>query len=253
MASRSAVKWCRDFAYRRGFDVQRVGATDVLSVFLEAIRSRRGALRFLQIGGNDGILGDPLRKFLTARRPGVSGVILEPVPAYFEALCRNYRGFEHVRPVNLGIHASEASVTIYRVDPKRAGEFPAHASALASFDPDHHERHGIPKDATIQEQVPCRTLRAVLEEYDLLDVNAIVIDTEGYDAAILEMLDLDRPSLEVVRFEHNLNRGLMSPDDLDRLGDRFHAAGFEFLVDWQDGTAFRRSILTRRGQGLAPD
>ncbi len=248
--SRMALR-IREAAYRRGVLVQRTTAAEFLPGMLERIRLRRQRLKVLQIGGNDGRLADPLGPFLRADRPGVEAVILEPIPDYFAMLKRTYRRHPSVRPVQLAVHADQRSAPVYRLDPAHRARYPDWAQGLASFDRTHLEGHGVDTDAILVEQVPCRTVAEVLAEFDFEDVNVVVIDTEGYDPVILGMLDISTPTLEIVRFEHNFSRGVMSREDLDAWGDRFHAAGFEFLVDAQDATAVRRYVLTIAKQGLA--
>ena len=63
----------------------------------------RGKVKFLQIGGDKGYLHDPIYKFIKAY--DWEGVIVEPVPEYFEKLRRTYEDQPRVQYVNAAIDA----------------------------------------------------------------------------------------------------------------------------------------------------
>ena len=43
---------------------------------------------FIQVGANDGLMCDPIRQFIVKHSWG--GILVEPVPDYFELLKKNY-------------------------------------------------------------------------------------------------------------------------------------------------------------------
>src|SRR5580700_9172972 len=47
-------------------------------------------LNFIQVGANDGVRGDPIRRYITACE--WSGLLIEPLPALFAELQRNNAG-----------------------------------------------------------------------------------------------------------------------------------------------------------------
>ena len=49
---------------------------------------------FIQVGANDGITGDDLRKYILKYQ--WHGILVEPVPYVFDRLIKNYKEVEHL-------------------------------------------------------------------------------------------------------------------------------------------------------------
>ena len=60
-----------------------------------------GSIRFVQVGSNDGVSSDPLKKFIIARQ--WVGLLIEPDPNRFDRLQMRYKDFDSVRTLNLAI------------------------------------------------------------------------------------------------------------------------------------------------------
>lgn len=157
-------------------------------------------VKFVQIGAHDGVSFDTL--FATVTRHRWPGLVVEPLPDVFARLCANYRAFPEVVPVNLAVHPTDSVATIYRVDPRRLSACPDWAAGIASFDPHHHTRSHIPAELIVPESVRCRPLMDLLTDHAMLDARLLQIDTEGFDAAVLRMIDFDRFRPDVIKFEH---------------------------------------------------
>ena len=178
--------------------------------------------RFVQIGANDGVSFDWTYEFVTSRR--LRGLVVEPLPDLFEALCRAYSSYPEVTPVNVAIHKTARDIDIYRVDPNLTSGLPEWAKAIASVDRNHHKKSGIPSDVIRTERVKCITLPELLSTYQVSRIDYLQIDVEGYDGAILEMVDLDRLRPAIIRFEHNVRREVMHVDDLLAWIERFRSS-----------------------------
>jgi hypothetical protein len=63
----------------------------IFKLALQCLTFKYGeTLRFIQVGANDGIFGDPLREHILAHK--WRGVLVEPQPEIFEQLKANYAG-----------------------------------------------------------------------------------------------------------------------------------------------------------------
>ena len=79
------------------------------------------------------------------------------------------------------------------------------------------------------------TVPEVLQKSELNNVNVVIIDTEGYDAEIVNSLDLTPNALHTVVFEHKL----LNSEDLDVTVTVLEREGFSIQRDKSDVLAIR--------------
>lgn len=156
--------------------------------------------KFVQIGANDGVRFDGLYAFVT-QHP-CAGIVVEPLPDMFERLRINYADYPHIVPINQAIHASARTASLYKVKADTMSRYPGWASGIASFDREHLINHRIDSADIVEQLVNCVPLMALLEQTGMLDADLLQIDTEGYDSAILEMIDFTRFRPALIKFEH---------------------------------------------------
>jgi FkbM family methyltransferase len=188
-------------------------------------------LNFVQIGAFDGVVGDPLQKYIA--RCGWRGILVEPQPHAVERLRSLYADNSRISilPAALDHHAKIR--TLYTLD---LGKTPEWAGGLASFDRQNILKHAglIPGlERMIREvRVPCVSFGAVLQALPAR-LDLLQIDTEGYDAEILSMFPFDRVRPAIVHWEvkhltkHQREKCL---DRLDGFGYRFASSGGEDML-----------------------
>lgn len=191
---------------------------------------------FVQVGVFDGIAGDPIRS-LVVREAGWRGVLVEPQPAAFEDLRRNYAA-QAERLTFLDAAVAERSgerpfYTVARDDPRNAG-LPDWASELASFDPDHIARHCPAARVAVR---PVRTVTFSEAAGHLPDglVDLVVIDVEGYERRLIESIPLDRHRVRFLMYEHKH----LSRLDVDAVDAKLSGAGFTAKRFGRDTVAWR--------------
>ncbi|MEP7244975.1 MAG: FkbM family methyltransferase, partial [Gammaproteobacteria bacterium] len=113
---------------------------------------------------------------------------------------------------------------------------------IASFNPAHHELGQTPADAMIPEKVKCASLDELLKTHGFTHLDLLQIDTEGYDAEIIEGIDFNATRPRIVRFEHGRLRS-MSKDTFQHIRAGLHAAGYELMIETFDVTAYQPDIL----------
>jgi FkbM family methyltransferase len=186
-------KWLRPAGYR----IERISP---FQRELEALARQPQGFKFVQIGAHDGVRFDDLYRFVTNHL--CSGIVVEPLPDAFERLRANYADYPRILPINKAIHASAPALALYRVSPGALTRYAGWASGIASFQPQHLLGLGIAPADVSSVTVPCTPLMQLLEESSMLDADLLQIDTEGYDAAILRMIDPARFRPRLIKYEH---------------------------------------------------
>jgi FkbM family methyltransferase len=190
---------------------------------------------FVQVGACDGVSFDALHEFVNKYH--LSGIAIEPLPDLYAQLCRNYEREWQVRPIKVALHYSKRRAEIYRV-PLTAAGVPAWAKGIASFNPDHHKRSGIDSSNIVVETVPCVTWDELVQQNGITRIDYLQIDTEGYDSEILGMIDFNVVKPAIIRFEHQISAGVMTPSDLGNTIGRLVAHGYQILLLRYDAVAY---------------
>lgn len=192
-------------------------------------------LVFLEIGANDGVTIDPLYPFI--QRYGWRGVMVEPIPATFGKLTQNYAPHPQVILVNAAIGHIDGQQTIYSVK-QHAGQF-ERANLYASFRKDvvlSQVRYVPNVESEIEElTVPCYTLSTLLDKTQVGHVDILQIDTEGFDAEILKMVDFNRLNPALIQFEHTN----LSKSDIDHCAALLTTHGYRVAWDSLDMIGYR--------------
>lgn len=245
------------------------GGEELYAAIVARIASEKSSPFFVQVGGFDGVSFDPLRKHILERN--LAGIIIEPVPCYFEKIQTLYAGSSQVKAINCAIAERAGEAVIWRFKPEAVerGILPPHFAGISSFlmddlladsgvlgrsCPDEETKRIL---RTLVEPVPvaCRTLADVLDSHGVTSVDILQIDTEGYDLNILRLFDFDRFKPTLVQYEH---QHLNEPDraaaeaHLAQYGYRLHTQDFDTIAVLSDaaasGDATRQNILTLAGQ-----
>lgn len=230
----------RQFLRRQGIGVWKIDSPEIVNFenILFDVLTQRGRLKYLQIGGNDGVLADPMYEFIRRHKDKVTGLVIEPLPHLFKQLSANYRVFSSITLEQVAIHATETQMDMYYVDPRSIGADTSHLAGIASFDPQHWRRTGLVSESHIRtQQVKCVPLMDLIRNHSLEDVDVFVTDTEGYDFHVIEALDLKLVRPLVIRFEHGLPNGLMSADQFHGLVQKLNMAGYQVIKETYDATA----------------
>lgn len=200
---------------------------------------KQGHCTFIQIGANDGISFDPLHKLITHHKDRMSGIVVEPLYRAFEQLCRTYQSFPNIVKINAAIHNSQSEMVLYTVSDDALKTLPAYSHGIASFDKDHHALTGTPPECIVAETVRCISLGTLLDDYDVRELDLLLLDTEGYDAEILLNLDFDRIKPALIRFEHGLRHGVMTPATFKKILCYLNRNGYQVMAEDYDATAYQ--------------
>jgi len=199
---------------------------------------RKKEIFFIQIGANDGVSNDPLYKFVTDY--GWTGILVEPLPEVFEVLKENYKDRWNLKLLNAAISDRDGVRTLYtvRIDDntfKKAHQLSSFRREVVSrqtqWVPDIAER--------IEEtQVKCISLDTLLREANGKEIDIFQIDTEGYDFAILKMIDFSRLRPSIICYEHCH----MSKSEQQSAAELLVEHGFRLTRDNLDTIAYRPAV-----------
>lgn len=157
----------------------------------------------VQIGANDGAVGDPLVDAFSKTR--WSGLLVEPVPHLHEALVARYRDRPGVRVERAAVSTHDGEAPLYRLR-SEPGKTPEWFGQLATLNREVLLKHrpSIPEieSLLIEESVPTVRLDTLLKRHGVSRIDLLVIDTEGHDFEILRALDFTRFRPVLLMFEH---------------------------------------------------
>lgn len=179
-------------------------------------------MSFIQIGANDGLRNDPIRRHVLAL--GWNGVLVEPIPDAFNQLVDNYSSAKGLAFENVAICPKDGQTAFY-------------------LHPRHSDCSGLSIVTRIQRKsrmqcvtVNGMTFETLVNRHNITHCDLLQIDAEGYDYEIIKMVDFQRLAPGVIRYEHA---------HIDRLACREYLAarGYLFLTEGKDTIAYARHNL----------
>jgi FkbM family methyltransferase len=202
---------------------ERFRRTDAVREALKRAGACLGKVRFVNIGANDGLAGDPLREFIVTR--GWEGILVEPVPFVFDRLARAYRGRRRVFCENAAIAEENGTLPFWFV--RKNDVLPPGYDQVGSFDKAQvlkHETGLFPGLGAFVESLPVTTLTVdgLLAKHGFAGVDVFLIDTEGYDARIVNRIDLARLAPRLIVYEN----AHVPPAENRACEERLRAAGY---------------------------
>lgn len=200
---------------------------------LGALADSRPDFFFIQVGAHDGGMDDPLAPWIARR--GWRGLFVEPQPEQFARLRARHAGQEHrFLFENVAIDREAGSRSLFRVAEEHLHT--PEMSGLASLLPDRALATHAALGRTTRITVPCLPLSELLERHRIERVDLLQIDTEGYDAVVLETLDLARVRPALIHYEHRH----LSGSEQKACARRLRAHGYEVVMKRHDAFALRR-------------
>ena len=174
-----------------------------LGMLLAEMAVRRENPVVVQVGAFDGTSGDPLTSFLQLRR--ARALLLEPQPNPYSALCTAYVSHDFVTPVNAALGPKDGVDTMYIVEGDRPGD-PEWLHQIASFQRDQVLRHARWISDLAERirpiEVETITTKTLMCRYNVDQVDALVVDAEGFDWEIVKLFLESRVIPDVLFFEH---------------------------------------------------
>ena len=178
--------------------------------------SKNNLGKVIIIGACDGLSFDDLLPELLneaqIKHPNKFQILfVEPVPYYFEKLKKNIDSFfpnlSNTIFLNKAIHKTKTEEIIYSVNPTEIVKhnLPDWLNGCSTFFRDDLvNKFNIKEEQIISTKVNCQSFDKTLEVFTNLGIAKfwyLQIDTEGYDAEILKMIDFKKYHFDVIKFE----------------------------------------------------
>jgi FkbM family methyltransferase len=214
---------------------------DLLGVIVEAVGPGIAALEtIVQIGANDGDSSDPLSGIIaqsTAR-----AFLVEPLPDPFARLQKRYANNDRVRTINAALGDRDGEATIWRVAPDN--EKLSALSVYTSFDRQVIEKTRVDYKPlggrVVGEPVRMITAKTMLKELGINSIDLLQVDTEGWDAKVVNWFLDAGMTPAVINYEHvHLN----AAED-QALLDRMRSMGYKLARHGLDTTGVLSSGQT---------
>lgn len=193
--------------------------TTKLEHALIRLLEKRSRLRVVQVGANDGVVNDPLVRFVSTHLRSLLCMFIEPHSRPFEELRRRYAAVRHFAFVN-GAVGTAGTMPLYTVtaeawhliDAPYAKGWPVYraATGITSSDRSHvyrwlqHFYHGDqPIDSLIEcLEVPSAPLASLLRDHAWDGFDVLQVDAEGSDDQVLKHCSLNTYRPVIIHFEH---------------------------------------------------
>ncbi len=186
-----------------GYDIIRyvpdvIHPFDVLPLLVRERLAENKNFFFVQVGANDGIHDDPLRKLVLEHH--LAGLLVEPLPDFFDKLVANYSDCPGLIFENVAIGDKPGKIPIYRV--KRDADVPKYWHSMASFSKAHLINEGIGEHLIESLNVSVATIPDLFSRHRIKDIDLLQVDTEGFDFVIIKAV-LDAGFLpHIINYEH---------------------------------------------------
>lgn len=171
---------------------------------------------FVEAGANDGYTQS--NTYWLERFCDWQGILIEPIPALAESCSRLRRGSWVVRAALVEPDHDGSTVTMAYGDLTSL----VRASRPSRDQEQQHLRRGVIDESDIYDvEAPARTLSSILDQERAPTVDLLSLDVEGYEAAALRGLDLDRHAPRFILVEVLVEDGASRGPVDDLLADRY--------------------------------
>jgi FkbM family methyltransferase len=176
---------------------------------LEKIFSNKDDIFFIQVGSNDGKLGDPIHRLIVSNNTW-RGIFIEPVPYLFERLKITYKNASRFIFENVAVSSESRKQKFFNMPEldKAALNLPEWIDQLGSFDKQHIFKHleefNIEhlKKFIVEDMIDCATFEEICKRNEVRRIDLLHIDAEGYDFKVLSQVDFNKYKPLVVLFEN---------------------------------------------------
>jgi FkbM family methyltransferase len=216
--------------------------------YVERFAARNREVFFVQVGANDGVDNDPFHAII--QKYEWSGLCIEPQPLAYEKLAHVYESNARIRTINAAITEKTGVGVMYKIgfSDKRW------ASGLTSFKREvienqiksgyiracadqHGDSYPVSEEKWIDTlTVPTMTFEQLFNREQVQNVDALLIDTEGYELTLLQLWEFKRrrPGIIVLERMH------MTLQQRKNVCDLLHRQGYRIAKTERNFVAMLR-------------
>lgn len=149
--------------------------------------------KVIQIGSNDGSSDDFLRHCINEN---IEAILIEPIEDAFIKLKKNYQSFKKLIFLNIAVDIEDGKKEIFYINKnfypfyrkKYKDRNVDWLNVLASFNKKNLLIHGVKKNHITSKKIDCKKISTLIDIYNYQDLDLLIIDTEGYDAVLVDDL-----------------------------------------------------------------
>lgn len=177
---------------------------------------------FIQIGSYDGISNDEFGLMSKLMHEKHTAILVEPIPQYFNMLLENYKqAHSHIYFENIAI-GDKKEVKKIQINGQDSSFVRKFDNKLEMLD------------------VQCEHFNYLVKKYNIVKVDALVIDTEAYELVIIEsILKSNTIAIDIIRYEYIH----LSIEDSNRLDSILESNGY-FIS--QDETSYADKVAVKK-------
>ena len=209
-----------------------------LSFNNQKIRNRlfNSNVKLIIVGANDGLSFDDLFQSLDPAL--VSGLVVEPSPKYFELLRGNLKNFTGLRFFNCAINVDSTKLNLYQLNETGLSKLPSWGKGIGSLSVDHLMKFDRIEldDIEILEVEGIHFMQLIQDNPTFREIDYLQIDTEGFDAEIIKMIDFTQFYVQIIKFEW-VNINIREQEDVLKI---FESNGYFCFRDKSDMVALNK-------------
>ena len=156
---------------------------------------------FFQIGTNNG--NDNFRKLVKDQKPDIV-ILVEPNINLIDEIKQNYYNIQNVYIYNNAVYYNNDD-TIELYIPAKNGIMGSKADNNLIYGTGHFSLLPMndwgEKDDMVKILAKSITFDEICNNHNIVDIEYLQIDTEGFDTEILKMIDLSKYKIKMIRFE----------------------------------------------------
>jgi FkbM family methyltransferase len=214
---------------------------DNIEVIVQFYKLLQNKINVLQIGACDGITSDSIYTYI--KTGNINAYLVEPSAVNFKKLQEFYSNEKNATLINVAIAEKNEKRNFYTVKDEGRWLDNGWARQLASFYKNHLLKHGIKENEIGVEEVTCRTVDTIISDYNIKNLDVILIDTEGYDGEIVKMTLNQNILPNFIAFENGQIVKIYSQEELDNLYDLLIEKGYVWTHDRINTLAIRKDFL----------
>lgn len=171
-----------------------------LEKILENLFTKGEIQSIIQIGANDGKRFDIINKFI--KKFETFAIFVEPIKSNFDNLKKNYSDQNNLFYENLAISVNDEISELYKVKKEKIELYDDHIVGITSFNKKHLLNHGVRKKDIVKEKVNTISIKDLISKHSIKNLDLLLIDTEGYDAKIVEDFLINSTLRPYIIFEY---------------------------------------------------
>jgi FkbM family methyltransferase len=197
----------------------------------------KNSFSLILIGANDGISFDYLFEKLDPLK--TKGLVIEPSPKYFQSLNKNLSEFRGLSFLNYALYKESSSVSLFQLNENGLAKLPEWGRGIGSFSKDHLLKFSIEEDDLEELKVEGIPFMDIIENHpEFQQVDYLQIDTEGYDAEIIKMIDFKKFEAKMIKFE-SIN---LKEEEFKKVEEIFLRNNYRFFKGKEDSFALHKTV-----------